>query len=83
MERRRYCFDSPDQTSAKDSIVSRHVVDDQEVNDLGHNPWGRPQVVDGGRNDQRISVWGRNPYKIFVREGYSLLGLCACRTGGI
>ncbi|MQL76986.1 hypothetical protein Taro_009394 [Colocasia esculenta] len=22
-------------------------------------------------------------YKVFVREGYSLLGLCACRTGGI
>ncbi|MQL74705.1 hypothetical protein Taro_007071 [Colocasia esculenta] len=40
-------------------------------------------MIDGGRNDQRISVWGRNPYKVFVREGYNLLGRCACRTGGI
>ncbi|MQL75563.1 hypothetical protein Taro_007967, partial [Colocasia esculenta] len=141
VERRGYCFDSPDQTSAKNSIVSRHVVDDQKVDNFGHSFRSRSQgnrkvnpshgldrnsrkaekwrvyrgeligsqshedktvvsqdiggtsiiyqnpahvtVVDGGRNDQRIRVWGRNPYKIFVREGYSLLGLCACGTGRI
>ncbi|MQM10587.1 hypothetical protein Taro_043481, partial [Colocasia esculenta] len=37
-------------------------------------------MIDGCRNDQRISVWGSNPYKVFVQEGYGFLGPC---IGGI